>query len=203
MSGDNRNVRSQRAGNRFVMTLGTFDKLQEHFKRRLQLVEEIHRKPDLPSAMHEAGQAFAYEYHDIQVGRCVLEIPAPIVDGKSAQCGGKTEPASRIEITKDNLWPELVCIMAGAAAQHGVDELGAMDSAVRDMQRAAQLIDGIGLNLEQTDELIMAASKAAVKIMKENIGTVRKIADVLEQKKRIEGYEIRKIIRQSREAARY
>src|SRR4029077_10051888 len=110
MSGDNRNVRSQRAGSTLVRTLGTFDKRQEHFKRRLQLVEEIHRKPDLPSAMHEAGQAFAYEYHDIQVGRCVLEIPAPIVDGKSAQCGGKTEPASRIEITKDNLWPELVCI---------------------------------------------------------------------------------------------
>jgi len=60
----------------------------------------------------------------------------------------------------------------------------------------------VGLNLEQTDELIMAASKAAVKIMTENIATVRKIADVLEQKKRIEGYEIRKIIRQSKEAAR-
>jgi len=184
------------------MTLGAFEKLQEHFKRRLQLVEEIHRRPDLPMAMHEAGQAFAYEYHDIQVDRCVLGSPAPIVDGKSAQCGGITEPANRMEITKDNLWPEVVCIMAGAAAQHGVDELGAMDSAVRNMQRAAQFIEGVGLNLEQTDELIMAASKAAVKIMTENIATVRKIADVLEQKKRIEGYEIRKIIRQSKEAAR-
>jgi ATP-dependent Zn protease len=70
------------------------------------------------------------------------------------------------------------------------------------MQRAAQFIEGVGLNLELTDELIMAASKAAVKIMTENIATVRRIADVLEQKKRIEGYEIRKIIRQSKEAAR-
>ena len=183
------------------MTLGTFEKLQEHFKRRLQLVEEIHRKPDLPMAMHEAGQAFAYEYHDIRVKHCVLESPAPMVDGKLVQCGGVTEPVNRNEITKDNLWLEVVCIMAGAAAQHAVDELGTVDSAVRDMQRAAQFIEGLGLSMEQTEELIMAASKAAAKIMTENIATIRKIAGVLEQKKRIEGYEIRKIIQQSKEAA--
>jgi hypothetical protein len=185
------------------MTLGTFEKLQEHFKRRLQLVEEIHLKQDLPMAMHEAGQAFAYEYHDIRVGHCVLESLTRIIDGKPVQCSGITEPANKTEITKHNLWPEVVCIMAGSAAQHHVDELGAMDSAVRDMQRAAQFIERIGLNLEQTDELIMAASKAAVKIITENIATIRRIADVLEQKKRIEGYEIRIIIRQHKETAHF
>lgn len=182
------------------MSLGTFEKLEEHFKRRLRLVEELQRKPDLPMAMHEAGQAFAYEYHDIRVERCVLE--SRIIDGEPVQCGGITEPVNRIEITKDSLWLEVVCIMAGAAAQHGIDEFGAMDSAVRDMQHAAEFTKRVGLNLEQTDELILAASKAAAKIMTENIATVRKIADVLEQKKRIEGYEIRRIIRHRNEAAR-
>jgi hypothetical protein len=183
------------------MTLGAFEKLQEHFKRRLQLVEEIHRKPDLPVAMHEAGQAFAYEYHDIRVDRCLLETASPMADGKPVQCGGVTEPANRIEITKHNLWAEVVCIMAGAAAQHGVDELGAMDRAVRDMHRTAQLIEGVGLSAEQADEFIMAASQAAAKIIMENIATVRKIAEVLEQKRRIEGYEIRKIMRQLKEVS--
>ena len=64
------------------------------------------------------------------------------------------------------------------------------------MQRAAEFIERSGLSSEQADELIVAASKAASKIMAENIGIIRRIAEVLEQKKRIEGYEIRRIIRQ-------
>jgi len=184
------------------MTLGTFEKLQEHFKRRLQFGEELHRRPDLPMAMHDAGQAFAYEYHDIRVERCALGSPSCKTDGEFVQSGATTEPDTRREITKHNLWLEVVCTIAGSAAQHGVDELGAKDSAVRDVQRAAEFIERTGLNLEQADELILAASKAAAKIMAENIGTVKKIADVLEQKKQIEGYELRKIIRQSKESAR-
>jgi len=174
------------------MSFGASEKLTEHLKGRVRLVEDLQRKPDLPMAMHEAGQAFAYEYCNIRVDRCVLE--SRTVDGEPVQCVGITEPVIKFEIAKHSLWLEVVCIMAGAAAQHGVDELGAVDSAVRDMQRATEITKHVGLNLEQTDELIVEASKAAAKVMIENIATVRKIADVLEQKKRIEGYEIRRIM---------
>ena len=54
----------------------------------------------------------------------------------------------------------------------------------------------VGLNQQRADELILAASKAAAQMMTENIATVRKIANVLKQKKRIEGDEIREIMRQ-------
>ena len=174
------------------MSFGASGKLAEQLKGHARRVEDLQRKPDLPMAMHEAGQAFAYEYCNIRVDRCVLENRT--VDGGLVQCVGMTEPVIKFEVAKHSLWLEVVCIMAGAAAQHGVDELGAVDSAVQDMQRAAEITKQVGLSQEQADELIVEASKAAAKVMIENIATVRKIADVLEQKKRIEGYEIRKII---------
>ena len=182
------------------MSLGSFEKLQEHFRRRLRLAEELGRKPDLPMAMHEAGQAFAYEYKDVRVDHCALEIRS--IEGKLIQCAATIASNDPLEITEHNLLVEVVCMMAGAAARHSVDFLGANDSGVQDVQRAAEFIERTGLNSEQTDELIVAASKAAAKIMAENIATVRKIAEVLEQKKRVEGYEIRRIIRQYKEAAR-
>jgi len=53
-----------------------------------------------------------------------------------------------------------------------------------------------GAKSAQADELILAASKAAAKMMTENIATIRMIANVLEQKKRIARDEIREIMRQ-------
>jgi ATP-dependent Zn protease len=91
--------------------------------------------------------------------------------------------------------------MAGAAAQHTVDEQGAMDSAVASMRRAAERMEPVGLDQKQTDEVIVEAAKTAAKIIMKNIGTVRRIADVLEKKKRIEGDEIREILRQAKESA--
>jgi len=81
--------------------------------------------------------------------------------------------------------------MAGVAAQHVVDEQGALNSAVADMQRAAECIERVGLNQQQADELIIEAAKAGANIVMKHIATVRTIADLLEQKKRIEGDEIR------------
>ena len=182
------------------MSLGTFEKLQEHFRRRLRLAEELGRKPDLPMAMHGAGQAFAYEHHDVRVDHCALESRS--VDGNVIQCAATIGTSDTVEVTEHNLWVKVVCMMAGAAAQHSVDSLSANDSVLRDVQSAAEFIERTGLHSEQADELIVAASKAAAKIMAENLGTVRKIAEVLEEKKRIEGYEIRRIIRQYKEAAR-
>jgi hypothetical protein len=88
--------------------------------------------------------------------------------------------------------------MAGVAAQHVIDEQGAMSNAVADTQRAAECIERVGLNQQQADELIIEAAKAGANIIKKNIATVRKIVDVLEQQKRIEGDEIRGIIRQQK-----
>jgi ATP-dependent Zn protease len=73
-----------------------------------------------------------------------------------------------------------------------------MLGASGDLARTEEWIKRVGLNQQQADELILAASKAAAKMMTENIVTIRKIANVLEQKKRIEGDEIRKIMRQDR-----
>jgi hypothetical protein len=176
------------------------DHLQAVPEIRLRLLQEIQHKPDLPLAMHEAGNAFAYEHHGIRVSYCALERFTRTVNGEPFLGGGLTIPANRAEITKHNLWQEVVCIMTGPAAQHAVDERGAIDSAVVDMQRATEFIERVGLNQQQADELILGASKAAAAIMTKYIATVRRIADVLEQKKRIEGDEIREIIRQQREA---
>jgi ATP-dependent Zn protease len=90
---------------------------------------------------------------------------------------------------------------AGVAAQHVVDEQGALNSAVADKQRAAECIERVGLNQQQPDELIIEAAKAAANIVMKNIATARTIADPLEQKKRIEGDEIRDIVRRQNEAA--
>jgi hypothetical protein len=92
-------------------------------------------------------------------------------------------------------------MMAGVAAQHVIDEQGALNSAVADMQRAAECIERVGLNQQQADELIIEAAKAGANIVMKNIATVRTIADLLEQKKRIEGDEIRDIVRRQNEAA--
>ena len=148
--------------------------------------------------MHEAGRACAYERHDIRVSRCVLEASSPSINGEPILCCSATELTDRHEITKYNLWQEVVCVMAGVAAQHAVDENGAMLGASGDLARTEEWIKRLGLNQQQADELILAASKAAAKMMTENIVTVRKIANVLEQKKRIEGDEIREIMRQDR-----
>jgi ATP-dependent Zn protease len=90
--------------------------------------------------------------------------------------------------------------MAGPAAQHAVDAQGAMDSAIAGMQHAAERMEPVGLDQKQTDEVIVEAAKTAAKIIMKNIGTVRRIADVLEKKKRIEGDEIREILRQAKES---
>jgi hypothetical protein len=174
------------------------DSLQEICKRHSRLLEQIRRKPDLPLAMHEAGRAFAYERHDIRVSRCVLEASSPRINGEPALCSSATELTNRHEITKYNLWQEVVWVMADVAAQHAVDENGAMLGASGDLARTGERIKRLGLNQQQADELILAASKAAAKMMTENIVTVRKIANVLEQKKPIAGDEIREIMRQDR-----
>jgi hypothetical protein len=174
------------------------DSLQEISERHSRLREELRRKPDLPLAMHEAGRAFAYERHDIRVSQCVLEASSPSINGEPTLCCSVTELTNGHEITKYNLWQEIVCVMAGVAAQHAVDEHGAMLGAASGLARIEEWIRRVGLNQHQADELILAASKAAAKMMTENIATVRKIADVLERKKRIEGDEIREIMRQDR-----
>jgi len=177
-----------------------FQNTQKWFESRVSLLEEVRRRPELPLAMHEAGQAFAYEFNDISLRISSLEKTTRIINGEPVSFGGRTEPAPAVQITKYNLWQHVVCIMAGVAAQHVIDEQGAMNNAVLDMQRGAECIEHVGLNQQQADELIVEAAIAAAKIIMKNIATVRKIADVLEQKKRIEGDEIREIIRQDREA---
>lgn len=182
---------------RFRVSFHT-DSLQEISERHSRLCEEIRRKPDLPLAMREAGRAFAYERHDIRVSRCVLEASSPSINGEPTLCCSVMELTNRHEITKYNLWQEVVCVMAGVAAQHAVDENGAMLGASGDLARTEEWIKRVGLNQQQADELILAASKAAAKMMTENIVTVRKIANVLEQKKQIAGDEIREIMRRDR-----
>src|SRR5258707_11075416 len=165
MSGDNLSYLSPkiRQPKGFGMSLGTFEKLQEHFRRRLRIAEELGRKPDLPMAMHEAGQAFAYEYHDVRVDHCALE--SRTVDGKLIRSAATIASNDPVEITEHNLWVEVVCMMAGAAAQHSVDSLGAKDSAVQDVQRAAEFIERTGLTAEQADVIIVVASKEDSKMI--------------------------------------
>jgi hypothetical protein len=59
---------------------------------------------------------------------------------------------------------------------------GAKLGAAGDLPRTEQWIKRVGLNQHQADELILAQSKAAAKMMTENIATIRKIANVLEQR---------------------
>jgi hypothetical protein len=183
------------------VSLNSFHIPEKWFESRVSLQEEVRRRPDLPLAMHEAGQAFAYELNDISLRISALEKTTRIINGEPVVFGGRTEPAPAVQITKYNLWQYVVCMMAGVAAQHVVDEQGALNSAVADMQRAAECIERVGLNQQQADELIIEAAKAAANIVMKNIATVRTIADLLEQKKRIEGDEIRDIVRRQDEAA--
>jgi len=182
------------------MSLDSIDGLQENSERGLRPETQTQLKPDLPSAMYEAGRAFAYEYHGVRVKGFALQKST--INGPGILSGGVTEPAFAVQITKYSLWPEIVCIMAGAAAQHAVDVQGAMDSAAADMQHAAERMKPVGLDQKQTDEVIVEAAKAAVKIITKNIGTIRRIAEVLEKKKRIQGDEIREIMRQAKESVR-
>jgi hypothetical protein len=181
------------------VSLKSFDIPQKWFESRVSLLEEVRRRPELPLAMHEAGQAFAYEFNNISLRISALEKTTRIINGEPVVFVGRTEPDPAVQITKYNLWQHVVCIMAGAAAQHVIDEQGAMNNAAADMQRAAECIEHVGLNREQADELIIAAAKAGANIIMKNIATVRAIADLLEQKKRIDGNEIREIIRQQKD----
>jgi hypothetical protein len=182
------------------MSLDSIDRRQENSERQLRPETQIQLKPDLPLAMYEAGRAFAYEYHGVRVKGFALQKST--INGPGILSGGVTEPAFAVQITRYSLWPEIVCIMAGAAAQHAVDVQGAMDIAAADMQHAVERMKPVGLDQKQTDEVIVEAAKAAVKIITKNIGTVRRIAEVLEKKKRIQGDEIREIMRQAKESAR-
>ena len=183
------------------MSLDSFDGLQGNAEKQLRPETQIQLKPDMPLAMHEAGRAFAYEYHGVRVKGLALQRSTPKISGQGVLSGDVAEPTDAVQITKYSLWPEIVCIMAGAAAQHTVDAQGAMDSAVAGIQHAAERMEPVGLDQKQTDEVIVEAAKTAAKIIMKNIGTVRRIADVLEKKKRIEGDEIREILRQAKESA--
>jgi hypothetical protein len=154
---------------------------------RFRILEEAQRRPDLALAMHEAGQAFVYEFNDIRVKRCQL-VGEPI--------DGTTELLHQNPVTKYSLWPHIVSIMAGAAARHSLDERGAMTSATADMRRVAECVEMVGINQQQVEELIVEAAKAASTIIMKNFVAVMKIADVLERKRRIEGDEIRQIVRE-------
>jgi hypothetical protein len=63
---------------------------------RFRILEEVQRRPDLALAMHEAGQAFVYEFNDIRVKRCQL-VGEPI--------DGTTELLHQNPVTKYSLWP--------------------------------------------------------------------------------------------------
>jgi len=165
------------------MSVDSFDGLQGNPEKQLRPETQIQLKPDLSLAMHEAGRAFAYEYHGVRVKGFALQGSMPRISGQGVLSGGVAEPADAVQITKYSLWPEIVCIMAGPAAQHAVDAQGAMDSAIADMQHAAERMVPVGLDRKQTDEVIVEAAKAAAKIIMKNIGTVRRIADVLEKEK--------------------
>jgi ATP-dependent Zn protease len=65
---------------------------------------------------------------------------------------------------------------------------------------AAECIERVGLNQQQADEPIIEAAKTGANIVMKNIVKVRTIADLLEQKKRIEGDEIRDIVRRQKDA---
>jgi hypothetical protein len=75
-----------------------------------------------------------------------------------------------------------------------------MDSAIADMQHAAERMEPVGLDQRQT-EVIVEAAKTAAKIIMSKYRHRQKVADVLEKKKRIEGHEIREILRQAKESA--
>jgi hypothetical protein len=166
------------------------EQLQAISEIRFRILEEVQRRPDLALAMHEAGQAFVYEFNDIRVKRCQL-AGEPI--------DGTTELLHQNPVTKYSLWPHIVSIMAGAAARHILDERGAMTSATADMHRVADCVETVGINQHLVEELIVEAAKAASIIIMKNFAAVMKIADFLERKRRIEGDEIRQIVREQKE----
>jgi hypothetical protein len=102
--------------------------------------------------MHEAGQAFVYEFNDIRVKRCQL-AGEPI--------DGTTELLHQNTVTKYSLWHYIVSIMAGAADRQILDGRGAMTSATADMHRVAGCVETVGINQDLVEELIVEAAKAA------------------------------------------
>ena len=60
----------------------------------------------------------------------------------------------------------------------------------------AECVEMVGINQQPVEELIVEAAKAASTIIMKNFVAVMKIADVLERKRRIEGDEIRQIVRE-------
>jgi ATP-dependent Zn protease len=74
-----------------------------------------------------------------------------------------------------------------------------MTSATADMHRVAECVETVGINQQPVEELIVEAAKAASIIIMRNFAAVMKIADVLERKRRIEGDEIRQIVREQKE----
>jgi len=64
------------------MSLNSFDVPEKWFESRVSLQEEVRRRPDLPLAMHEAGQVFAYEFNDISLRISVLEKTTRIINGE-------------------------------------------------------------------------------------------------------------------------
>ena len=171
------------------MSSESSEQFQAICETRFRILEEVQRRPDLALAMHEAGQAFVYEFNDIRVKRCQL-VGAP--------SAGMTELVHQDSITKYSLWPHIVSVMAGAAARHILDERGAMTSATADMHRVAECAETVGINQQQVDELIVEAAKAASIIIMRNFAAVMKIANVLERNKQIQGDELRQIIQQQK-----
>ena len=175
------------------MSFESSEKFQAICEIRFRILEEVQRRPNLALAMHEAGQAFVYESNNIRVKRCQL-VGEPST--------GVTELVPQDSITKYSLWSHTVSIMAGAAAQHILDEQGAMASAIADMHRVAACVETVGTEQHQADQLIVEAAKAASTIIMNNFATVMKIAGVLEKNKQIQGDEIRQVIQQQKNPQR-
>jgi len=68
------------------VSLKSFDIPQKWFESRVRLLEEVRRRPELPLAMHEAGQAFAYEFNDISLRISSLERTTRIINGELTGC---------------------------------------------------------------------------------------------------------------------
>jgi hypothetical protein len=140
-------------------------------------------------AIHEAGHAFAFTHFGVEVEYATL-IVSDEFDGNTSEWGGYTSTPAHVA----SVLQEAVCIMAGPIA--GSIETGKDfgRESEGDFQHLTELFDQHKIPHDYRAKLRFRASVKSQKLISANWETVLKIARVLEEKKRIEGWEIKKIV---------
>jgi len=145
-------------------------------------------EPCVSLAVHEAGHAFAYSLYGIEVKYASIDREDVSKDMPERRGVTVINPCMMMSMLAG------ISIMAGPVAGSIATGKSIGNESRQDYKLLKELGDYHGWTNAQTERFTCLVTTKAHKLIALHWQTVLKIADVLAAKKRIEGWEVRKIV---------